>query len=143
MPKSLLFACLLTTASMLTLGCGKPVPPPEASANPQPSEDIDVQPIRPVPEDPVRDVDTVDSPDGDVVADSGTAGQDTAVSPPESDLDEPDYSIYIVKKGDTGFWGIARKALGNGRRWKEVRDLNPGVDPTKLQVGQKIRVPKD
>lgn len=143
MPKSLLFACLLTTAALLAFGCGKPVPPPEASADPQPSKDIDAQPIRPVPEDPVRDVDAVAWPDGGVVEDPDTGGQDTVVSPPEPDLDEPDYSIYIVKKGDTGFWGIARKALGDGRRWKEVRDLNPGVDPTKLQIGQKIRVPEN
>jgi LysM repeat protein len=43
---------------------------------------------------------------------------------------------YRVQSGDT-FESIARK---NGTTVARLEQLNPGVDPTALQVGQKIRV---
>jgi LysM repeat protein len=43
---------------------------------------------------------------------------------------------YRVQPGDT-FDSIARK---NGTTVARLEQLNPGVDPTSLQVGQKIRV---
>jgi LysM repeat protein len=43
---------------------------------------------------------------------------------------------YTVQSGDT-FESIARK---NGTTVARLEQLNPGVDPTALQVGQKIRV---
>jgi nucleoid-associated protein YgaU len=47
---------------------------------------------------------------------------------------------YVVVYGDT-FWNIATKQLGNGQRWREIRDLNAGVDPKKLRPGTKLRLP--
>jgi 5'-nucleotidase len=47
---------------------------------------------------------------------------------------------YTVRKGDT-FWNIATRQLGNGHRWKEIAEMNPGVSPNKLRVGQTIRIP--
>jgi len=49
--------------------------------------------------------------------------------------------MYTIQMGDKGFYSIARKLYGDPRRWKEIEALNPGVDTTKLQIGQKIRVP--
>lgn len=48
---------------------------------------------------------------------------------------------YTVGKGDT-FEGIARRQLGDRRRVADLRELNPDVNPTRLRVGQKIRLPK-
>ncbi|MBL9077127.1 MAG: LysM peptidoglycan-binding domain-containing protein [Planctomycetes bacterium] len=48
---------------------------------------------------------------------------------------------YTIARGDT-LEGIARRQLGDRKRVKELRELNPDVDPAKLRVGQKIRVPK-
>ncbi len=48
---------------------------------------------------------------------------------------------YTVKAGDKGFYAIARTQLGDAGRWKQIRDLNPDVDSTKLRVGQKIKIP--
>ncbi len=50
---------------------------------------------------------------------------------------------YTVKSGDT-FYGIARSALGDANRWRELFDLNKQVvngDATRLQVGQVITLP--
>ena len=47
---------------------------------------------------------------------------------------------YVVIYGDT-FWNIATKQLGNGQRWREIRDLNAGVDPKKMRPGTKLRLP--
>jgi nucleoid-associated protein YgaU len=48
---------------------------------------------------------------------------------------------YTVGRGDT-LEGIARRQLGDRKRVDELRELNPDVDPTRLRIGQKIRLPK-
>ncbi len=45
-----------------------------------------------------------------------------------------------MQKGDT-FKAIARRELGDGERWKEIADLNPGIPASKLAVGQVLRLP--
>lgn len=62
----------------------------------------------------------------------GSAGTVAAADPVVS---------YTVGKGDT-YEGIARRQLGDRKRVADLRELNPGVDPTRLRVGQKIRLPK-
>lgn len=50
---------------------------------------------------------------------------------------------YTVKSGDT-FYGIARDVLKDSTRWNELFELNKKLvkgDPTRLQVGQVIRIP--
>ncbi len=49
---------------------------------------------------------------------------------------------YVVRKGDSGFWGISIAVFQTPRYWKQIADLNPGVDPSALKPGQKVRVPK-
>ena len=49
-------------------------------------------------------------------------------------------STYTVQKGDS-LMRIAAKTLGTKERWTEIRDLNHGVDPHALHVGQKLVVP--
>jgi LysM repeat protein len=48
---------------------------------------------------------------------------------------------YTIKASDT-LYGIARGQLGNGQRWQEIVAMNPGLDPTRLAVGQTIRLPE-
>jgi 5'-nucleotidase len=47
---------------------------------------------------------------------------------------------YTVKKGDTLF-SIARAHYGNGNQWQKIASANPGVQPSKLRVGQTITLP--
>ncbi|MCE9590402.1 MAG: LysM peptidoglycan-binding domain-containing protein [Planctomycetes bacterium] len=47
---------------------------------------------------------------------------------------------YTVKKGDT-LYGIARREYGDARKVKDIIAANPGLDPNKIKVGQKINLP--
>ncbi len=74
------------------------------------------------------------------------SADDIAPAPP-ADWDEsvdikpePTQDNYSVKKGDT-LWSIAKKVYGDGQRWKDIVKANPGLDPQKLYVGQKLNMP--
>lgn len=47
---------------------------------------------------------------------------------------------YKVGKGDT-LDRIARLELGSSARVDDIKQLNPGLDPRKLQIGQKLKLP--
>lgn len=44
---------------------------------------------------------------------------------------------YVIKSGDN-FYGLAQQ---NHCSCQQIIDLNPGVDPNQLQIGQKIKIP--
>jgi len=49
---------------------------------------------------------------------------------------------YTVKQGDT-LWGIAKKMLGDGAKWKTLYELNKAVigpDPNKIKPGQVLKL---
>lgn len=46
--------------------------------------------------------------------------------------------IYVVKKGDT-LWGISKKFLGDGSRYKEIKTLN-GLLSDLIFPGQKLKI---
>jgi len=52
----------------------------------------------------------------------------------------PAAGVYVVQAGDT-LSGIAQKALGSAKRWREISELNPKVDPSRLFVGAKLALP--
>ena len=47
---------------------------------------------------------------------------------------------YTIQHGDT-LWKIASQHYGDGHKWKQIADANPGLDPAKLQVGKSIMIP--
>jgi nucleoid-associated protein YgaU len=47
---------------------------------------------------------------------------------------------YTVRAGDT-LSEIAQRTLGSSRRWPDIVEANPGLDPSKLHVGKSIRIP--
>lgn len=47
---------------------------------------------------------------------------------------------YTVKKGDT-LYSIAKSRYGNGNQYSKIVGANPGLDPSKLKVGQTITIP--
>lgn len=48
--------------------------------------------------------------------------------------------IHTVVAGDT-LWGISRKYLGVGTKWKSIYDYN-GLKSTIIRIGQKIKIPR-
>jgi len=47
---------------------------------------------------------------------------------------------YTVKAGDS-LAGIAMKLFGNANKWREIADINSIADPTKIKIGQVLRLP--
>ena len=47
---------------------------------------------------------------------------------------------YTVQRGDT-LWSIAQRTYGDGKRYHDIVAANPGLEPTKLRVGQSITLP--
>ena len=57
--------------------------------------------------------------------------------PAEKTAKKTNYRTYKIRKGDT-FWELEKK---NGWPYGTLQKLNPGVNPTKLQIGQTIKIP--
>lgn len=49
---------------------------------------------------------------------------------------------YTVVEGDSP-WVIAKKTLGDGKHFQKIIDANPGLDATRLKVGQKLNIPSE
>jgi len=55
----------------------------------------------------------------------------------------PPPKTYTVKRGDT-LWGIAKRFLGDGSRWREIYNANVSVigkNPNLIYPGQVLRIP--
>lgn len=61
-------------------------------------------------------------------------------TPEERPAPPADARTYRIKKNDT-LESIARKELKDSRGVEKLMELNPGIDSTKLQIGQTIRLP--
>ena len=61
----------------------------------------------------------------------------TAALPP-SDIATKEYTI----EENDSLWKIAEKELGDGTRYKEILEVNPGMTETQaLKIGMKIKIP--
>lgn len=50
------------------------------------------------------------------------------------------YTLYTIQKGDT-LWGLAKKFLGAGSRYKEIKELN-GLTSNGIKVGRTLKIPQ-
>ena len=74
-------------------------------------------------------------------AGSGTAAPTAPVSTPAAKSTTPAAGAeYTIKSGDT-LEAIARAQLGDGQKWRAIVEMNPGLDPKALKVGQKLKMP--
>ena len=72
------------------------------------------------------------------------AGAGQAPAAPGGLIDAPGgKKLYVVKKGDAGFWGIAQKIYGNGKHWPLIARANPSVNSNGLQPGMKLIMPPE
>ncbi len=49
--------------------------------------------------------------------------------------------IYVVQKGDSGFWAIAQKKYGDGKYYYLIAKANPKINSNSLQPGDKLVLP--
>ena len=47
---------------------------------------------------------------------------------------------YTIQRGDT-LWAIAARHYGDGQRWKDIQEANPGIQPNRMRIGQTIALP--
>jgi len=87
------------------------------------------------PETPPVDTNTVvvDTNATAMVASNPPVAPPVVVPPPVA----PTTAEYVVVRGDT----LAKIAKKNGVSLKALKEANPGVEPTKLKVGQKLAIP--
>ncbi|QDU70758.1 LysM peptidoglycan-binding domain-containing protein [Mucisphaera calidilacus] len=52
----------------------------------------------------------------------------------------PAIKTYEVKKGDT-LSSISLEQYGTVRRWQEIAEANPGIDPNKMAIGTVLIIP--
>ncbi len=69
-----------------------------------------------------------------------TAAPDPALSASSATPSAAMGNTYTVKKGDT-LWKIASTHYGDGKKWHEIAEANPGLTPSDLRVGQTITLP--
>jgi len=124
---------------------GSPVEPltqvrPNASEDASVSVDIAIAPVESVAVPPAG---TASAPSA-----SPQVAKAPAVSPPGPSTDvqtQPQLSVqqttYVVKEGDMGFWLIAVKVYGDGKYQYLIAQANPGVQSTRLCVGQTLKIP--
>lgn len=58
---------------------------------------------------------------------------------PETNVDA-NYTLYVVQSGDN-LWGISKKLLGAGGKWKQIADLN-GLTGTLIHAGDVLKIPE-
>ncbi|MEM6391944.1 MAG: LysM peptidoglycan-binding domain-containing protein [Planctomycetota bacterium] len=48
---------------------------------------------------------------------------------------------YTIRKGDR-LWKIAQEEYGDGQRWVDILEANPGLNPERMTVGDEIVLPE-
>lgn len=106
-------------------------PPAAVPASPNAASNEPVQPITPVVSPPVAN---------QPVSLPGTSKSQPPADQRSSSPQPPATTEYIVKSGDT-MSSIAADWFGDANKWSLIAKENPTVDPAKLAVGQKLRLP--
>lgn len=78
---------------------------------------------------------------GEVAKLQEAATKSAAAKPSAAKSNEPVVAgpgEYVIKSGDS----FAKVARAQGVSLADIQAVNPGVDPSKLKVGQKIKLPK-
>jgi len=128
---------MLMLVSLAIFGCPKKQEGPQASQLPPPPKPADE--LKPM-EGPTNLTDMGGLEETPSVPAAGKPAG-TVTAPPAPSAPPSGTRTYTVVKGD-GLMSIARKQLGDAKRWREIQTLNPTLtDPNKLKVGQVIILP--
>jgi len=140
---TILFVALILAAS----GCKKAPQGPQTTALEPPSRQLDyLQPLEPEPAQPpaetAADAQAPAGAEAPVAVEAAASEQPAPPVAPEPATPQPAQTpkTYTIQKGDT-LWSIAKRHLGNGKRWTDIVAANPGLDTQKLSIGQTIALP--
>jgi len=68
----------------------------------------------------------------------------TTIIPPVPPREAPARTVWptthVIQSGDP-FQKIAKQYYGGFSKWRRIADANPGVDPTRIRPGQKLKIP--
>lgn len=135
MTRPLLLPALACSIALVTAGCQnkqkaelETAPPPPAAPEGDPFGTAAEQPTG-------FEEDVADQPQTEAPAAEPDVEEVTFNSTPD-----PAPRTYTIRKNDT-LWSIAQRIYGNGQRWVDIVDANPGINPKKLAVGQEIVLP--
>ena len=59
----------------------------------------------------------------------------------EQPVQKPATMTYTVQSDRDTLWDLSRRFLGSGSRWPEIAALNGNLDPKKVKVGMKLKIP--
>ncbi|RJT39098.1 LysM peptidoglycan-binding domain-containing protein [Mesorhizobium waimense] len=60
--------------------------------------------------------------------------------PAEATPAAPAEASHVIVAGDT-FWDLAKKAYGDGTKWKAISEANKGYEPRRLPLGATLTIP--
>ncbi len=112
---------------------------PYASGPDAPFANTDRAPVKAAPEGNARDArwdNVLDVGGADLVAYDNTVPTTML----EVSVRPTGPARHVVAQGET-LYAIALRHLGDGNRWRDLIDANPGLSAEALAVGQVIRVP--
>jgi 5'-nucleotidase len=136
MKSSPLAAVALVLAATLAVGCSNTKKPAANSAVTDIRSGNPAPPPPPPPPPPVAQPIQPAQPVQPVISDSAPVVTPTIATATPTITG----STYTIQKGDT-LYKIARAKYGNPTAVKKIVEANPGMDPNKLKVGQKINLP--
>lgn len=117
---------------------GRVTPPPPAV----PMEgDLDVQPLYDLPDSTDANLIIADaSPRLERSLEPVLLAPSPASAPSRARPEPAATSTHVIQDRDS-FWKLAERYYGDGTRFQEIADANPGLDPMKLPVGRTITIP--
>ncbi len=134
----LLLGANVIAACLVMQGCKAPKaagPAPESVAIKETQEQPAVKPVKPTPS-PVETKEQ-EVPAAPIVEVKPLPPPPKAVEPVATPEAKKDASVYTVRSGDT-LSGISAKL---NVRMGAIISLNPGINPNRIRIGQKIKIP--
>lgn len=61
-------------------------------------------------------------------------------TPAPAEPAKPAEASHVIVAGDT-YWDLAKKAYGDGTKWKVISEANKGYEPRRLPVGASLTIP--